>query len=135
MQHIADTGFLVALCDKNKETRTKTRKLFAEIGAPMFTCESVLTEAAHIISPRLIAKMVEDSDLKVAFDVQEHIQRVRELIEKYADQPMDLADACLVRMSELFPSPMIYTSDRDDFSVYRRFGDKTIPCVFVGQPD
>ena len=132
MEHIADTGFLVALNDKNKTTRIKTRELFSEIGAPMLTCEAVLTEAAHIVSPRLIARMVEEGDLKVAFDAQEHIGRVRELLDKYADQPMDFADACLVRMSELFSSPVIYTSDREDFTVYRRFGDKPIPCVFVG---
>ncbi|MCX8090997.1 MAG: pilus assembly protein [Verrucomicrobiae bacterium] len=105
--------------------------MFQRIGRPLFVCEPVLAEAAHLVSPRLVARMVADGDLVIRFSVQEQIGRIRELLEKYAAR-MDFADACVVRMSELFPDCMVYTSDVEDFRIYRRFGDKEIPCCFIG---
>ena len=49
-------------------------------------------------------------------------------MQKYADVPMSLADACLVRMTEILPDPVLLTTDTD-FRIYRRHGRKTIPCV------
>jgi predicted nucleic acid-binding protein len=53
-----------------------------------------------------------------------------ELVRKYRDQDMDLADACVLRMSEVFDDAVVYTVDKTDFSVYRRRGRQRIPCVF-----
>lgn len=71
VHHIADTGFLVALRDKDPRVRREARKLFGRIGKPLFVCEPVLTEAAHLVSPLLIARMVADGDLLIRFSVQE----------------------------------------------------------------
>ena len=72
--------------------------------------------------------MVKSGDLVIAFSLQEEIDRVHSLLAHYPQ--MDLADACLVRMSELSPDCRIFTIDREDFSFYRRFRNKTIPAVF-----
>jgi uncharacterized protein len=50
------------------------------------------------------------------------------LLRKYAVVPMSFADACLVRMTETLPDPILLTTDTD-FRIYRRLGRKTIPCV------
>lgn len=55
---------------------------------------------------------------------------VLDLGTKYADRPMDLADACLVRMTEMCLRSQVWTVDRADFAVYRRNGKQSIPCKF-----
>jgi len=126
---IADTGFLVSLRGKRKSERDWSSGLFRDLGAPFLTCEAVLTEAAHLLSPELVARLVKEGDLKIAFEVQQQIQPVWSLLRKYSPR-MDFADACLVRMSELFPECQIVTVDRSDFAVYRRFGSQPIPAIF-----
>jgi predicted nucleic acid-binding protein len=70
--------------------------------------------------------MIERGDVVVDFNLQAETSAVR----KYADQPMDLADACLVRMTELYPDSRIFTVDRRDFRIYRRDGRRPVPCIF-----
>jgi hypothetical protein len=60
-----------------------------------------------------------------AFDLGDEIDRVLSLMEKYADVPMSLADACLVRMSET-ADPILLTTDTD-FRVYRRPPGRSVP--------
>ncbi|HEX6767955.1 MAG TPA: pilus assembly protein, partial [Candidatus Binatia bacterium] len=62
-----------------------------------------------------------------AFHLDNDVESVTKLLQKYADVPMSLADACLVRMSETFPDPMILTTD-SDFRIYRRHSRQTVPC-------
>ena len=63
-----------------------------------------------------------------AFNLLENLEAVLRFTEKYRDVPASLSDACLVRMSETFDSPVILTTDTD-FRVYRRHGRQVIPCV------
>ena len=63
------------------------------------------------------------------FALEPHRARVLHLAAKYADQPMDFADACLVVMSELHPHARIVTVDVEDFSVYRRFRNQPVPIL------
>jgi predicted nucleic acid-binding protein len=63
-----------------------------------------------------------------AFDLGDELDRVLGLMEKYADVPMSLADACLVRMSETAADPILLTTDTD-FRVYRRHGRQVVPCL------
>jgi uncharacterized protein len=62
------------------------------------------------------------------FDLQSNVIPVENLMRKYRDQPMDLADACLVRMAEIEPRSLVVTTD-GDFKVYRRNGREVIPHV------
>ena len=63
-----------------------------------------------------------------SFRFSQEEKAVLTLMQKYADVPMSLADACLVRMTEMLPEPLVLTTDAD-FRVYRRHGRQVIPCV------
>jgi uncharacterized protein len=78
-----------------------------------------------------VLEMVKVGDLKIVFELSKNIAEVLALTKKYRDQPMDMADACVVRMSELFDDCIVYTVDRTDFSVYRRYSRRPIPCAFT----
>ena len=65
------------------------------------------------------------------FHLGESVEEVLNLMQKYADLPMSLADACLVRMSEILPNPLLLTTDAD-FRIYRRHNRQTVPCVMPG---
>jgi predicted nucleic acid-binding protein len=126
---IADTGFIVALNSRIAAERKWARMEFERVGAPFYTCEGALIEAAHFIAPRIIARLLHVGDFQIAFKLSEQIDPVASLLEKYKDQEMDLTDACVVRMSELFPDCKVYTVDHD-FDVYRRFGTNAIPANY-----
>lgn len=66
--------------------------------------------------------------IRSAFDFQQQAVAVWKLLDKYADTPMDFADACLVRMTEILPEPKVWTTD-SDFLVYRRHGRTSIPLL------
>jgi len=73
--------------------------------------------------------MILDGDLKIALDAQEEANFLHGLISKYRDR-MDLADASIVRLSEIHPRAKVLTVDKADFKIYRRFGHEQIPCDF-----
>lgn len=133
MIHLLDTGPLVAAFrrpeDKDPFTPWAAR-LIRSLPYPLFTCDAVLTEAAHFLhSSDQLLQAVERGLLVSRFDLQATAPRLRELMKKYADQPMDLADACLVAMSEQTKDCKIVTIDRADFTVYRRHAREAIPLV------
>ncbi|PYN91643.1 MAG: hypothetical protein DMD91_33840 [Candidatus Rokuibacteriota bacterium] len=66
--------------------------------------------------------------MRPAFDLADELDRVLDLVRKYANVPMSLADACLVRMSEMLSDPVILTTDAD-FRIYRRHGRQVVPCM------
>ncbi|MGA3265288.1 MAG: hypothetical protein ABSE16_00520 [Verrucomicrobiota bacterium] len=122
---IADTGFLVALRGKPAERKWAVAE-FTRQGAPFHTCEAVLAEAAHFVDSRFLCRLIEEGDLILSFSLREQQARVCQLLDKYHGV-MDLTDACVVRMSEMFPQCLVHTVDRTDFGIYRRFGNQTIP--------
>jgi predicted nucleic acid-binding protein len=126
---IADTGFIVALKSQSASERRWARAELQKPGPPFFTCEGALIEAAHFLSPAFVARMLQDGDLQIAFDLNSQVAPVLALLEKYKDQNIDLTDACIVRMAELFPDCVVYTVDHD-FDVYRRFGKQVIPTNY-----
>ena len=133
MIHFIDTGPLVAAfrrpADKDPFTPWAA-ELIRSLPYPLFTCDAVLTEAAHFLrSPAKLLEAVERGLLVSRFDTQAAAGRMRELLNKYADHPMDFADACLVYMSEQTKDCRIVTIDRADFTVYRRHGREPIPLV------
>jgi uncharacterized protein len=126
MTPIADAGLLIALRSKNPRQRDWAIAVFESQQKPILTCEAALTEAAHFCGPEFVAALLEQGEVVVAFDLQEQLSRVATLIRKYPER-MDLADACLVRMTELFPDSRVFTIDRNDFAFYRRHGTEEIP--------
>jgi predicted nucleic acid-binding protein len=126
---IADTGFIVAFVNKDDKYHPWAIALAHQVTEPLLTCESVLAEAAfQLSSTSIVFKLLRDSLLRISFDLDENIAHVEQLAEKYEDRKPDLADLCLVRMSELYPLHPILTVDAD-FSVYRRNKRESIPLL------
>lgn len=127
---LADTGALVALLDRADIHHRWAVDCFKTLRPPLITCESVFAEALHLLadlepSVAAFARLHRDQILRVDFDFEAHASAVWRLIEKYRDLPMDFADACLVRMSELHSEPVVWTTDKH-FRVYRRHGRQII---------
>ncbi len=130
MKGIADTGFIVALGNRDDRHHSWAASLARTITEPLLTCESVLSEAAfHLQSSAYVLSLVEDGLLQAAFDCAQNIRQLRELAQRYADRKPDLADLCLVRMSELYPRHSVITVDEADFHVYRKNKREAIPLI------
>jgi hypothetical protein len=100
----------------------------AGVFEPLLTCEAVLAETAfHLRDTALVFDMVQEGLVTLAFDVNDHIPQLTALARRYADRHPDLADLCLIRVSELYPRHSILTVDHDDFRVYRRNKREVIP--------
>jgi predicted nucleic acid-binding protein len=133
MIHILDTGPLVAAFRRPQENDPFTpwaAALVRSLPYPLFTCDAVLTEAAHFLrSAEKLLEAMERGLLVSRFDTQAAAPRLNALVKKYATHPMDFADACLVCMSEQTKDCTIVTIDRADFTVYRRHGRESIPLL------
>jgi predicted nucleic acid-binding protein len=131
MKRIADAGLLIAALDKRDSHHAWARGHLEQEAPPWLVCEPVLTEVSVSVgTPEPVLEMLRVGDLEVAFDLEENAPAVLALVRKYRDQGMDLADACVVRMSELFDDASVYTVDKTDFSVYRRHSRQPIRCIF-----
>jgi hypothetical protein len=97
---------------------------------PLLTCEPVLAEAAfHLQSVPLVLALLREGLVTLAFDCREHLPQLEALALRYGDRRPDLADLCLIRMSELYPRHSVVTVDRKDFRVYRRNKRESIPLI------
>ena len=128
---LVDAGFLVALLSRSDSHRPWAVTQATEYPPPWRTCEAVLSEAFHLLGRRgtpALSSVLQRRALLVNFDFSDDMESVLRLLQKYADVPMSLADACLVRMTETFSDPVVLTTD-SDFRVYRRHSRHMIPCV------
>jgi predicted nucleic acid-binding protein len=127
---IADTGFLVAFGNRRDYAHAWALEIAERITEPLLTCEAVLAETAfHLGSSSLIFEFVREGLVRPAFVVGEHLSRLAELATRYADRRPDLADLCLIRLSELHPKYPVITTDLNDFRVYRRGRREAIPLI------
>ncbi|HEV2055692.1 MAG TPA: PIN domain-containing protein [Methylomirabilota bacterium] len=128
---LVDAGFLIALLsrrDGNHRWAATQPPLFPP---PWRTCEAVLSETFHLLGARggsRLAVLLRRRVVVAAFDLGQNLERVLKLMEKYADLPMSLADAYLVRMTEALADAVLLTTDTD-FRIYRRHSRLAIPCV------
>lgn len=130
MKAIADTGFLVAFVNRNDRHHAWAVRLAEQVNEPLLTCEAVLAETAfHLGSVSLVMAMLQEGLVTLAFDLGEQLPQVAALAQRYADRKPDLADLCLVRMSELHARHRVITVDRRDFRVYRRNKREAIPLI------
>jgi predicted nucleic acid-binding protein len=130
---LADTGPLVAYVSQTDQHHRWAGATFDSFYEPIYTCEAVISEALFLLRSagldvETFLQMLERGAVKTAFSMEENRADVLNLLRKYADQPMSLADACLVRMAELHDNCQIFTTDRD-FLVYRRNGRHVIPLL------
>lgn len=130
MKGIADTGFLVAFANRNDAHHEWAVQVAERLSEPLLTCEAVLAETAfHLQDAVLVLAMLRDGLVSLAFDCRDHLPQLTALAERYADRKPDLADLCIVRMSELNPRHSVVTVDRADFRIYRRNKREVIPIV------
>jgi predicted nucleic acid-binding protein len=127
MKGIADTGFIVAFARRNDEHHAWAVSIAKQITEPLLTCEAVLAEAAfQLESSSFVLTLLQDEMLRLAFDCNRNLGPLVELARRYEDRKPDLADLCLIRMSELNPHHIVITVD-GDFRVYRRNRREVIP--------
>ncbi len=129
MKGIADTGFLVAFANRRDLHFPWAHALAQQIHEPLLTCEAVLAETAfHLKNSRLVLRLIETGLVKVDFELENHLPEMTMLAERYAERQPDLADLCLIRMSELNPKHPVVTVD-GDFRIYRRHRREVIPVI------
>jgi uncharacterized protein len=130
LKGIADTGFLVAFVNRGDAYHEWALTIAQQITEPLLTCEAVLAETAfHLEDSALVFAMLSDGLVSLAFDCNDHLPQLAALAKRYRDRQPDLADLCLIRMSELFPKHSVVTIDRGDFRVYRRNKREAIPLI------
>ena len=129
MKLIVDSGPLVALLNRRDTLHRWAQAVFAEHSPPVWTCEPVLAKVAYLSArPREVIAMVSEGALRIGLAVERQAPALERLLDKYSGR-MDLADACVVRLSEIYRDCLVATTDRQDFSVYRRNGRDIIPLV------
>jgi uncharacterized protein len=131
---LVDTGPLVALLDRDSEHHGWVQSRITDMPAPMLTCEPVLTEACYLArrlrgGAHAVLRLFEQGAVRLAFDLADNLVLVSTLMQRYADIPMSVADACLVRMSEIVAESVVFTLD-SDFRTYRRHRRQHIPLLF-----
>ena len=130
---LLDTGPLVSFLASGLKYHPWTCEQWKSFRPPMLTCEPVLTEAAFLLKREgrdadPLFALLERGVIRVALDIQKEQADLRALMRRYRNRPMSLADACLVRLSELHSDGVIFTLD-SDFRIYRRHGNKVIPVL------
>ena len=130
MKAIADTGFVVAFLNRDDRYHEWASEIGRGVMDALLTCEAVLAETAfQVESASRVLALLQDGFLRIAFDMTNNIEEVVALGERYQDRTPDLADLCLIRMSELYENLPVLTVDEKDFRVYRRNGRDVIPIV------
>lgn len=130
---LLDTGPLVTFLAAGTEHHIWVCEQWKRLHAPLLTCEPVLTEAAFLIKREgrdtdPLFELLERGVLQVGLEIEHQLSDLRALMRRYRDRPMSLADACLVRMSELHRDSTVFTLE-SDFRIYRRHGNKVIPVL------
>ena len=135
MKGIADTGFVVAFGNRDDTHHLWAVEIAKGIKEPLLTCEAVLAEAAfQLNSTSYVLSLVSDDMLRIAFDCSRHVEQLQDIARRYQDRKPDLADLCLIRMSELYPRHIVVTVDAADFHVYRRNKREIIPTLCPPRP-
>ena len=130
MTGIADTGFLVAFVNARDLHHDWALAVAEQISEPLLTCEAVLAETAfHLRDTALALQMIDDGLIVSSFNVNENLPQLHALARRYKDRTPDLADLCLVRLSELHPKLNVITTDVADFRIYRRNKREVIPLI------
>lgn len=134
MTGIADTGFLVAFANRKDRHHNWALDVASGIDRALLTCDAVLAETAfHLANVSLVLAMVQEGLVTPRFVVSDHLPRLAELAKRYSDRKPDLADLCLIRLSETNPTLPVITTDVSGFRVYRRGRREVIPLLHPPQ--
>ena len=120
---LVDTGPIVALLDRSERRHRECAELVATLAAPLVTCEAVIAEACYLLrglkgAPIAVLENIESGNFLIPYRMTGRTARLVKWMKKYADLPMDFADACLVDLAGQLGTGRIVTLD-NDFRVYR----------------
>lgn len=130
---LLDTGPLVAVINRRDKFHGWVTRQWDNIEPPLLTCEAVISEACFLLrnvycGQDAVISLVKNGVIKIPFELDKEAVIIGELLKIYQSVPMSLADACLVRMSELYIDSFLLTFD-SDFLVYRRNKNQVIPVI------
>jgi predicted nucleic acid-binding protein len=130
---VVDAGPLVAFLSDRDRHHAWATAAFALVTPPALTCEAALAEAWHLLrgsdnGQLALLELLATEAVVTEFILRDELVAVRRLVHRYRDRPMSLADACLVRLAELFDDAAVMTVDRD-FAVYRKHSRQAIPLL------
>jgi uncharacterized protein len=120
---LLDTGFIVALLDRSENFHKTCAQAVREVEAPLVTCEAVITETCYLLrnlsgASEAVIENITAGIFQVPFELSRDTAGVKQILRKYKDRKIDLADACLIRLANQFGTADILTLDRD-FAIYR----------------
>jgi predicted nucleic acid-binding protein len=132
--HLIDTGPLVAVLNRRDRHHSWAKELLASRRPPVLTCEAVISEAAYLLrgiagGPGALMELFTRGLIQTPFRLEDEAPAVQRLLARYASARMDLADACLVRMTEIYADCELLTVDQEFRDIYRRRGRQAIPTV------
>lgn len=132
---LLDTGCLVAVLFARDQFHKWAVENISTMPAPLLTCEAVVAESCFLTqrmlgSSKAVFDFIETGAVKIDFNLSDEFEAVKDLALKYQNVPMSLADACLVRMSEIYENSTVFTPD-SDFLIYRKNGNQIIPTIMA----
>lgn len=132
---LLDTGPLVSFLYARERDHAWAVEQFDTLDLPFISCEPVLTEACFLVAcngepPMRVLDLLTRGALRIGLEIREEVPAIRSLMERYANVPMSLADACLVRLAEMTGLP-ICTLDTD-FTIYRAHGRSALRLISPG---
>lgn len=136
MPAIVDTGPLVAFFDRAERHHAWAVEHIEQLEAPLLVCEPVLAEAMFLLAQSsratdVLFELLQNGALRIGLHIEDHLDPLRRLLQKYRDTPMSLADACVVRMAEIQDRHEVLTLD-SDFTIYRKHGKVPISLIRPG---
>lgn len=134
---LLDTGSLVAVLFRRDQYHEWAVEKISQMPIPLITCEAVVAESCFLTqrmlgSSKAVFDFIETGAVKIDFNLAGEFEAVRDLALRYQNVPMSLADACLVRMSEIYENSTVFTPD-SDFLIYRKNGSQIIPTIMPEQ--
>jgi predicted nucleic acid-binding protein len=134
---LVDAGPLLAWLNRRDEHHEWASGQLARLRPPLLTCEPVLAELAyHLLAlgddPAKALELIASGMVQVALCLEDETEALASLLRRYSNVPMSLADACMVRLSELHERSVVFTVDTD-FRIYRRNGRLVIPTLLPPQ--
>jgi uncharacterized protein len=130
---LIDTGPLIAYLNPNDTHHVWAVKILSDVDLPLLSCEAVIAEAYFLLrrdhlGADALMQLLEDGIIQIPFSLNHEVSALRTLMQRYRSVPMSLADACLVRMSELNREAKLLTLD-SDFLIYRRDRNAIVPVI------
>lgn len=131
---IIDAGPLVAFLDRDQTHHKWVVEQLKHLKPPLLVCEAALTEVMFLLrrmpaAQNALFDLLANGSISIGFNLAENLSSVQALLIKYADRPISLTDACLIRMSELNTGHRVFTLD-SDFHFYRKFGRELISLIY-----